>query len=238
MEILDSTSPDILIVKNFFTEEEVRNIFTLLNLYGETEWGISGKEKKVFVNTLKDESVKSYQMLWDDMTIDITSKEKSKEKFPKLPYDFLIQKEFEIKKIVEKKFKEKVILHMSNLHRWGTGKEHKPHIDYYDSSEYHDFKALEQYNLTKDMAEKFEKILGGKHYSSLVYFNNDYIGGELHMPQWNWEIKPDPGMLIVFRGDTNHLHGVKKIERGSRYTWSIFWTRKDWAIKNNLDVLK
>ncbi len=52
------------------------------------------------------------------------------------------------------------------------------------------------------------------------------------MPQHEFEIRPEPGMLIAFKGDENHLHGVKKVTEGIRYTWSVFWTSTQWAVNN------
>jgi hypothetical protein len=173
-------------------------------------------------------------MNWDGMTLGLTSRVDARRAHPALPHEMLIDQEHKIKKLIEKKFNHNLILQLSGLHRWRPGREQLPHIDYYDSSEDHDFEELEKYNLLKERLEKFETGFNDKHFSSLVYFNDDYVGGELYMPQWDWEIKPEPGMLIAFEGNEDHLHGVKMMEDGIRYTWSVFWTKFDWAMKNKL----
>lgn len=246
MEIIELSSPDIMVIKNFFSKEETESVLKVLKSYGEKEWTISGEEKLKAMNSFSNEALKTYESLWYDMSLDLTSKARARNNFPELPHELLVKKENEIKKIVEDKFNETVMLHLSGLHRWKNGREVRPHIDYYEPSENDDFKMYEQYkfskddlkNLPKDVVKKIEKIFLAKHYSALVYFNEDYIGGELYMPEFNWQIKPEPGMMIVFEGHKDHIHGVKKVEEGTRYTWSIFWTRKDWIVKNNLDILK
>lgn len=238
MEIIDSTNPNVIIVKNFFTEEEINKILNILKSYSEEDWHFHTQEKAKRGSKLNDRLIESDMKFWTGMTIDLTQRAKSKNRFPELPHEFLIQKEIEIRKIVENKFRDSLVLQLSGLHRWRPGRYQEPHLDYFDSSEDHDFEMLAKYNLRKYALEEFEKGFNDKHYSSLVYFNTDYIGGELYMPQWSWEIKPEPGMLIAFKGDENHLHGVKVIEEGLRYTWSIFWTKMDWAIKNRLSSLE
>jgi len=172
------------------------------------------------------------------MTLGLTSRVDAKKTYPYLPHEMLIEQEYKIKKLMEKRFNNHLILQLSGLHRWRPGREQLPHIDYYDSSEEHDFEMLEKYNLPKDRLEKFEMGFNDKHFSSLVYFNEDYVGGELYMPQWDWEIRPEPGMLIAFEGNQDHLHGVKMMEEGIRYTWSVFWTKFDWAMKNKLGAMQ
>jgi len=72
-----------------------------------------------------------------------------------------------------------------------------------------------------------------KHYSSLIYLNDDYEGGELYFPEYDFAIKPEVGTLICFRGDENTLHGVKKVTDGIRYTISLFW--EDLEYKNKIN---
>lgn len=57
-----------------------------------------------------------------------------------------------------------------------------------------------------------------RKYASVVYLNEDYEGGELYLPRVGIEVKPKQGLLVGFRGDFTHEHGVKLITRGIRYT--------------------
>lgn len=238
MEIIDLTNPNVVIVKNFFTEEEINKVLNVLKSYNEEDWYFYSQEKEKHGTKATGKLLENDFKFWAGMSIDLTQRVRAKNRFPELPHEFLIQKEIEIKKIVENKFKDSLVLQLSGLNRWRPGRYQTPHLDYFDSSEDHDFEMLEKYNQPKHVLEEFEKVFNDKHYASLMYFNTDYIGGELYMPQWNWEIKPEPGMLIVFKGDENHLHGVKLVEEGLRYTWSVFWTKMDWAIKNKPSSLE
>jgi hypothetical protein len=234
MEIIDLQKPNVLIIKDFFDKDQVATVLNALKNVSEEEWYLDANKKREGKSVLHEELREQSHMNWDGMTLGLTSRVDAKKAHPALPHEMLIDQEHKIKKLIEKKFNHNLILQLSGLHRWRPGREQLPHIDYYDSSEDHDFEELEKYNLSKERLEKFETGFNDKHFSSLVYFNDDYVGGELYMPQWDWEIKPEPGMLIAFEGNEDHLHGVKMMEDGIRYTWSVFWTKFDWAMKNKL----
>lgn len=67
-----------------------------------------------------------------------------------------------------------------------------------------------------------------KHYSGLLFFNNDYEGGELFFENLGVELKPEPGDLVLFRGDERRLHGVRPVTKGYRANLIIFF--RDFAI--------
>lgn len=60
-----------------------------------------------------------------------------------------------------------------------------------------------------------------RNYASMIYLNDNYEGGEIYIPDLNFELKPQKGMLLTFDG-ANYLHGVKKITKGIRYTNSCW----------------
>jgi hypothetical protein len=62
-----------------------------------------------------------------------------------------------------------------------------------------------------------------REYSSMVYLNDAFSGGEIYFPQHSLEIKPSPGMLVMFPGDLDHMHGVRSVRGGVRYNLSSFW---------------
>lgn len=64
-----------------------------------------------------------------------------------------------------------------------------------------------------------------RHYSALVYLNNDFDGGCIFFPNHNLTPEIDPGMLVHFTGTTKDLHGVTKVTAGIRYTMVMFFTR-------------
>ena len=241
MEIINYEKPNVLIIKNFISKENVEKILSALKQTTEEQWHIdTAKKEKLFEEQSKDGSadinLKKSDAIWENMTLNLSSPEESAILHPGLPHQYLNMLNKSIQKIVTERFGDNVIQQLSGIHRWRPGREQRPHIDYFLDDEEHDFELLEKYQIDKASIEKFKKNFNDKHYSSLLYFNDDFVGGELYMPQHNFEIKPEPGMLICFKGDENHLHGVKEIEEGIRYTWSIFWTRLDWYMKNKMEI--
>jgi len=56
-------------------------------------------------------------------------------------------------------------------------------------------------------------------YSSVIYLNDEYDGGEIYFPKQNFEFKPEKYSAIFFPGnDYDYVHGVKEILSGKRYT--------------------
>ncbi|MEJ6539216.1 MAG: 2OG-Fe(II) oxygenase, partial [Halioglobus sp.] len=71
------------------------------------------------------------------------------------------------------------------LCRWDVGKQLTPHIDNQDSHEY---------------------STPWRTYSSLVYLNEDFEGGEIFSPRLNEALNPTPGMLVIFSSGPEHEH--------------------------------
>ena len=66
-------------------------------------------------------------------------------------------------------------------------------------------------------------------YSALLYLSDhgsDFQGGEILFPQHEIELGPEKGMLVFFKGDHKHLHEVKVVTSGQRYTVVLFYGRK------------
>jgi hypothetical protein len=62
----------------------------------------------------------------------------------------------------------------------------------------------------------------GNHIASVYYLNDDYTGGEINFPDHKLKIKPKPNSLIIFPGNENYLHEVRKIVGNDRYS-SAMW---------------
>jgi hypothetical protein len=60
--------------------------------------------------------------------------------------------------------------------------------------------------------------------NSLIYYNDNFEGGELYYPDYDLTVKPEPGLAVAHPGDINYLHGVKPIISGERYTTPSFYT--------------
>jgi predicted 2-oxoglutarate/Fe(II)-dependent dioxygenase YbiX len=62
--------------------------------------------------------------------------------------------------------------------------------------------------------------------SSVLYLNDDYLGGVLRFPFLNLSIKPPAGCLIIFPSSEKYTHLVEKVEKGFRYIVPQFWCIK------------
>jgi hypothetical protein len=62
----------------------------------------------------------------------------------------------------------------------------------------------------------------GNHVASVYYINDDYVGGEISFPEYDLKIKPQANSLIIFPGNENYVHEVKKIIDKDRYS-SAMW---------------
>jgi predicted 2-oxoglutarate/Fe(II)-dependent dioxygenase YbiX len=62
-----------------------------------------------------------------------------------------------------------------------------------------------------------------EHYSCILMINSEYEGGELFFEHHGQEVKLEAGDLIMFRGNAENLHGVRKITSGSRVNYILFF---------------
>jgi hypothetical protein len=84
---------------------------------------------------------------------------------------------------------------------------------YQDSSPlaFQDDDKLEMFVHIDNQGHMEKPILWG----SVVYPNDDYEGGEIYYPDYEFWYKPKPGSLVLHEGNTRH--GVKKVASGNRY---------------------
>jgi len=232
MEIIDIENPNIRIVKNFFSKEECESMLKVKD-FSEELWALDYN-----VNYPKPEAVAGnlqYSVSqWDGMCINITN-DGFAERYGLNPYyyDFLADR---IRVHVEDKFKVNTLKKEQYLiNRWREGREQTPHLDYFYEEEHgHDYDKLAKNNIPKSFLDTFGRMFQTKHYSSLIYLNDNYEGGELYFPEHNFYIKPEVGTLVCLKGDENSLHGVKKILSGTRYTVSLFWEDTEYRNKISL----
>jgi hypothetical protein len=62
--------------------------------------------------------------------------------------------------------------------------------------------------------------------SSVLYHNDNYIGGEICFPNQNIILKPKPGTFIYFPAQEDFPHEVKTITEGIRWCSTNFWCIK------------
>jgi len=63
-----------------------------------------------------------------------------------------------------------------------------------------------------------------REYASIIYLNDNFTGGEIYFPNKNFSPKIKPGMLVLFPGTLEYLHGVREVTEGTRYTLCSFYT--------------
>ena len=61
--------------------------------------------------------------------------------------------------------------------------------------------------------------------ATLIYLNDDYLGGEIYFPDYDISIKPEAGDLVSFPDTPDFVHGVRTILSGTRYTAPRWFTR-------------
>lgn len=89
--------------------------------------------------------------------------------------------------------------------KWRPGMEQRPHAD-------------------KQMNDGRPNPFPTYDINSLIYYNDDFEGGELYYPDYDLIVKPKPGLAVAHPGDINYLHGVKNVISGERYTTPSFYT--------------
>jgi hypothetical protein len=230
-EVIDLYSPNIRIVKNFLTKDEVDKILEVKN-FSEDLWRLDYIQNYPKIEDVA-ENLRWAVAQWDGMCINVTHDDWYKRY--NLDQSYYLNLSERIKFHIEERFNVSTLRKEQYLiNRWRPGREQTPHLDYfYEEEANHDYEMLSMNNIPKEFLDTFGKMFQTKHLSSLIYLNDDYEGGELWFPQYdNYSIKPEVGTLILFRGDENTLHGVKKVESGIRYTISLFW--EDTEYKNKI----
>jgi 2OG-Fe(II) oxygenase superfamily len=63
-----------------------------------------------------------------------------------------------------------------------------------------------------------------RHFSAVFMLNDDYEGGTLEFPDQDKKYRLKPGQVIVFKGDSDTVHGVAKVTKGLRINFAMFFT--------------
>lgn len=60
-------------------------------------------------------------------------------------------------------------------------------------------------------------------FSSVLYLNDNYSGGELYFPNQDFLYKPKAGDIVTFpSGGTEYMHSVNRVTEGKRYTMAMW----------------
>ncbi|MEH6583873.1 MAG: 2OG-Fe(II) oxygenase [Halioglobus sp.] len=85
--------------------------------------------------------------------------------------------------------------------RYTEGSHYRPHAD---------SDVLDQHT------QKWKKSQD-RDYSLLIYLDQDFEGGELVFPNFDFTLRPQAGMLVAFPSDFRYLHGAKPVLSGVRH---------------------
>lgn len=96
--------------------------------------------------------------------------------------------------------------------KYEVGQMYEPHYDAFD------IKYLEKIGKSQRLA------------TSIIYLNDNFIGGETSFPKLDLNIRPSKGMLLFFKNcinETNQLnpfmlHSSNKITKGTKYILTIW----------------
>jgi Rps23 Pro-64 3,4-dihydroxylase Tpa1-like proline 4-hydroxylase len=73
---------------------------------------------------------------------------------------------------------------------------------------------------------------GEEDISTLLYLNEEFIGGDLRFIEQDIRITPKVGMFVFFKGDESLIHEVEKVLEGSRQALVGF----SWPTKKRMSV--
>ena len=126
--------------------------------------------------------------------------------FDKKAGDIILESNIRCGQFIKSEYKlsSEIYPDLIQIIRWFPGMSQPPHSD--------------------DMTDTDIKGFSHRAFGSIIYLNNDYEGGQTYYPNFNFFIKPEPGMLAVHPGNPEHLHGVTEVKNNTRYTIASFWT--------------
>lgn len=62
--------------------------------------------------------------------------------------------------------------------------------------------------------------------SLILYFNDDYVGGDIYFPKLEKQYHPNKGTALAYEADNpNFDHGINKIEKGTKYIFAFCFTK-------------
>jgi len=115
---------------------------------------------------------------------------------------FYIQK---MQKEIENKYNIEIRCQTPVICRWFSGNQLLPHAD-------------------KQLNDGSPSRFPTYDIGSVIYWNDNFEGGELYYPNYDLEIKVEAGMFVAHPGDIHYLHGVKLVSSGTRWTTPCFHT--------------
>ncbi len=186
--------PNIMMVKNFLTEDDLKILWSIINTSTEEDWGAQLhytkhlEERAERLTGSRDIAAAGIEVTkdWDDKVTPLAGK---------------TQLLHELQERVSKFF--------------------FPNSDKLDFRSFGTMQRM--YDGTELKAHYDDKADIRHAWASVAYINDDYNGGEIFFTKKNIELVPPKGSLLVFPGTEEYEHGVKHVQSGPvRYVLPAF----------------
>jgi hypothetical protein len=196
---------NIILVENFISEKEIKDIFNIIDSISEDDWRIEylgnlkhfcmEKFGRDDVENLVAEGKFEITQNWEDKNFNILNTEIQLKIYKRLG------------SLVEKADDSLELSGFATIQRMQEGVELKPHTD-------------------QDTDPSIR-------HAAILYLNEEYSRGEIFFSNHNIELKPKPGSLLLFPGTKEYNHGVKHVGPGPiRYVLVGFIKVKDFYKDN------
>ena len=188
------SSDNIIIIKTLVAPEDLKRIHELLP---EIEIWYNPSP-----NMYNDEGICIYdaQYWWDRVVNTAILRDHYLEL-----HDLIDKYNMLVKAAIEDKFRYKVFMRPPALVRWLPGCVQEPHAD-------------------KQLNDGTPNPFPTYDINSVIYWNDDFEGGQFYYEQHDIELEIESGMAVVHPGDVHYLHGVKPVTSGVRWTSPAFTT--------------
>jgi predicted 2-oxoglutarate/Fe(II)-dependent dioxygenase YbiX len=140
---------------------------------------------------------------WDNRVLNSSEIESSNKEV----HDIIAKYQKDLKKVIEDKFSFVLGDRSPSIVIWRPGDGQAPHAD-------------------KENLDGTPNMYPDNDVASLLYWNDDYEGGEIHFPNQEFQLKVKSGSAVFFPGDKYYLHGVTQVTTGKRFTSPAFWAVK------------
>jgi hypothetical protein len=184
--VVEEITENVLLVKDYMSQEELKEIFDIINNIEEEEWFIEYTQNlKRFclekfgrddVENLVSEGKFEITQGWQDKNFNIGNTKLYRKLHDRLH------------KIIQTSNSNLELSGFGTIQRMKEGVELKSHTDQHTDPSI--------------------------QYATILYLNDDYVDGELVFKKNNITLKPKPGSLIIFPGNDEFEHGVNFVGKG------------------------